>query len=535
VINQAFLKLKSIESKARYIELLKKQNFNFNWKIVLSNNKGLLFTDYDNNPQNDRYFRSNRRIGRQPSYRLLNFKFNNREINQICSFFIDNKDKKSLSKLFDYHPHWMNLLTLNNFKKCIKYIFKKEIKFSFNHLKKEYINILVKNKISIIYYKHDVTYLDFNKISFFLKKGGTLSLELLYILFLSINLNRTFFKDLGEIYFYIDKDIRLKILMKLIENHKISKVILYCDTYIKNNNWNKKTIKVQNLKKDIYSLLNKKGSEYNLFMKDYIQYSTKSYYLKEDLLGFLVSKEKILSVVKNKRVKKKLEEFTFINDNKEISLSSWIATYFCKNFYKDVDEQLLLPLIKEYKTNANYLRNYFEFMSHIVSAKKAIKLADSLSLDIRNMKHLFEKIKNHNEGFKVPKFKTLKDLHIILEKESSKVEQKDFRLNQGLDSIDGAKINDRLVIGIPKTSHDLITVGSVLKHCVGNGRYSNHVYEGSIKLVTLSEEDKLLSCIQYSNGHIEQNKGHYNTNIKLSKKDEKKIIKLISDAISSNS
>jgi len=115
------------------------------------------------------------------------------------------------------------------------------------------------------------------------------------------------------------------------------------------------------------------------------------------------------------------------------------------------------------------------------------------------------------------KYKNVVLIHDFLNIEGQKQCQENYYLNQDeIEHIDGLEFEEGLFIGVPLTNHELIEVGALLNHCVGNGTYSSKVLNKESNIITFKDkENYLLGCVEFANGKVIQSKGYSNSNYKF--------------------
>lgn len=146
--------------------------------------------------------------------------------------------------------------------------------------------------------------------------------------------------------------------------------------------------------------------------------------------------------------------------------------------------------------------------------------------DIRQMLITVEK--SGYKNYKLPKKpKSLKEIHDTLTRICKKLEIPDYDLNQKEDilKLDNEKIDENLIIRVPKTHHDLVDLGEMLNFCIGNGYYSNEVLSQRCSIVGIFDKAKPLYGIQFTRYTISQAYGFGNQRI------PKHILEKISDKL----
>lgn len=547
--------------RARMIELLIVQNTKIEWDKIITKYPKLPWTKYSIDPKNDRYVKNEgfSKLSRElNNIRILKDK----DLKEIINTLYET-NYKYLKRLIAKDDCLLNYLSLNNFRSYLRNENKKEIDIKIiNSLDKKHINVIVseglclkqkriKKKQDFIYNSNSgvitgrtrggKSYLSglhtlTDNLFYYVYKGGIINNDILNYIFKSsfydikTNKNKKYIigtideilksKKIKSHLKYLSKDIELS--LRFLER------IIYLDDKNVNN--------VKILKNILIEY-----SKYPVFRKKYSFAS--GILLCEDESVFIKENGNLSKFINNKGVLRELERCTFKNNF--IYLDSFRFCYIIKKEFPEMDEQLLYPLIKPYHSNFEYLDISYEKVERFVSffkdylkLKKIIHLInkeffnENFDHNVNDIIRMRDIIENKTERKLIlPKFKKLKQLHDWLSIESSKLRQKNFNLNQGLDKLENYNLGDGIYVKVPKYSHDLIAVGTILKHCVGNGGYAEDALLGESKIITLFKEDKLWACLEYKEGVFFQKKGLLNENIELDKDKEEKLLNEINNLL----
>ena len=119
----------------------------------------------------------------------------------------------------------------------------------------------------------------------------------------------------------------------------------------------------------------------------------------------------------------------------------------------------------------------------------------------KDISYMLKKIKANNFQSYLPrKVKSYNELHFILQKLIQKIDIKDFNLEQREDilKLDNKTISDDMKIIVPKTHYDLVRLGEALNFCIGNGGYSESVFNGYTSIIAVYKNNKPLYGIQFT-------------------------------------
>ena len=164
-----------------------------------------------------------------------------------------------------------------------------------------------------------------------------------------------------------------------------------------------------------------------------------------------------------------------------IDLLSEMRTYF--------NDKKILSLLKTLylRTGMSHIDISEYVISDIISQLKLIKESDKYEFAIKE-------VKKHR--------KDIKDIKLLHEFLSNRIiryiEQKDFPLEQDniyfLESFSFKDLN----LYVPKTNHELISIGDELDICVGDGYYSESIKNKEIFIITLKSNDTHIYCIEWN-------------------------------------
>lgn len=194
---------------------------------------------------------------------------------------------------------------------------------------------------------------------------------------------------------------------------------------------------------------------------------------------------------------------------------------FLKQLNPNLDEQLLLPLIKEYSPSDYFFLSkkniqIFKLFFQRLSVKRQIKIVSSstnkneMKDTILMLSRIIKEAPEYLNNFHI-KTKSITDLHDQCSYIIRKLNHPLFSLNQknNILQLEGAGLKE-FTIKIPKTSHDLLDLGDALSICVGNGYYAQSAKRGMISIIALYKENKPHGCIEIRGNKIVQAKGHRN-------------------------
>ena len=222
-----------------------------------------------------------------------------------------------------------------------------------------------------------------------------------------------------------------------------------------------------------------------------------------------------ITVLTNKIFKnptKKLRKFTmslFSVSNPDINVLNLIKIL---SFHLDLNVDLILNHCKavDRSRESRFLTvGFTKELLKIYPEERVIQLVlkDQLR-DLNDIIYMFKKIKEERElNFLPSKPSNFKDIHDSLTRMSLKLESKDFNLEQRDDilKLDNTKINNGLIIRVPKTHYDLVDLGEDLNFCIGNGMYSEEVKNGRCSIVSIyNEKQKPVYGVQFNRYAISQ-------------------------------
>ena len=520
MIEKSITLFKTKKDKARFLcySLMTKRKIN--WNRVLDENKGILFQEFSFNEFNTR-----RRIKEENLTLPLRQISNRKDILAIFNYYIKRKDYKTIKKIIIERPWLLNDISLSQWKIILPNCFYKVISWEhFVPLKISFIRELLKYEIELkIGQEGFSSERSEKKLSLYIKKGGRINKSIIYNV---LNSRKSDYVE--ENLFFIRKRADYKKSIKqIVVSGDYKKYLMRLDWSIKNNKRNSEVWKTH------CDIIDKLGRQ--LIRKKYRVVDI------TDFDDIILDKElEFNNFFKNRAVIRELTKNSI--KGTYFYPHSFRVLYFCKKYYPEMDEQLLLPLIrnyyKEYDSSEHYrfydkeLDSFFKVVSNIVKPRVAIKwfLKNNKfsSRDLRDTSEMYDRLMRLKEGnVLMPKFKTIKELHDWLSLEVSKLKQKKFNLGQGLDDMDGLELGSGIKVVVPKTNHDLIAVGKELKHCVGNGGYADRALMDKIKILTLFKDDVLWSCLEYNNGKFIQKRGLRNQNTKLTSQQEELLLKEI--------
>jgi hypothetical protein len=257
------------------------------------------------------------------------------------------------------------------------------------------------------------------------------------------------------------------------------------------------------------------------------------------------------NLTQNKMILKELYSKTF--QGNYIVPYYYRAIHAVKEIFNDVDEQLLIPLFSKNYDNLKFIFNNKNELSYLkvnVLDKEFIsrKIFNIITKDLneeelncisdryfKDIVDMYDKLKIMGWNKKInKKNKNVVLLHDFLSSELSKQSQENYYLNQDSIKFLNGQEFDSYIIKVPQTNHDLVEVGSLLRHCVGNGTYSMRVLKKELKIIAMyrKADDKLISCIALNaeNYNVEEARSKGN---ELFKFDHSKLIKMIKKGLNS--
>lgn len=147
--------------------------------------------------------------------------------------------------------------------------------------------------------------------------------------------------------------------------------------------------------------------------------------------------------------------------------------------------------------------------------KRVLKLlfSDSSSL-LPDTFSMFAELSRHGVTPSLPKKpQSLIAVHDTVSRAASRIGQDDFSLNQRADIaiLDDTHLMDGLVVRVPLTHFDLVSLGEALNFCIGNGYYSREVAKGVFSIVGVFDaKGKAVYGVQFSRYDIQQAHGFGN-------------------------
>jgi hypothetical protein len=265
------------------------------------------------------------------------------------------------------------------------------------------------------------------------------------------------------------------------------------------------------------------GKYYNFLNLNYYNVSFDS-----DPLIFESEKEmsKIFNI-KNKDILKRIEKNKIFNGKVNTNLMNFI--YIVKQSFPNIDDQLLKPLIKGYHnfsyskisiSDIEFIKKLFMFYPE----KRMIKLISNFDTNHNEYGHLissavtFKKIRqllsdNDLKNILPKKPKSFEQISILIKDYILKIEQPNIKLNQhNIIQWHNKHFEDYLV-SVPKTSHDLITLGTELNNCIGNGYYSKRINIDHKSILSLKKDNKNIYCILFSSDGVYEARGNLNQHV----------------------
>lgn len=239
--------------------------------------------------------------------------------------------------------------------------------------------------------------------------------------------------------------------------------------------------------------------------------------------------EEILNI-KNKLLLNQFYSVIFDDCQGKVNTEMLNIIFVVKKIRPEIDEQLLLPLIKKYSHSAFIPDNLILPLQNMLASyndKRIVKMFSNYEQDdfLEDSVIMYQRLlENDLEIDQVlpPKPKNIREIHTILTRESSKIKQLKYKLNQD-DFYNGIMVGEYEIF-IPQTSHDLIEIGNQLSICVGNGYYAEQILKKYSKVLCLKKDNKFKYCIEFSyssNNIIIQARGFANANM------DKKLVDLL--------
>ena len=244
-----------------------------------------------------------------------------------------------------------------------------------------------------------------------------------------------------------------------------------------------------------------------------------------EITPFLVSHEKNVTLeemlnIKNKALLRQFYDVLLDDKNKKVNTEMLNIIFLVKKIFPEIDEQLLLPLVKKYSHSAfissdllvplqNMLSGYNE--KRVVSLFSCYEEDDFLEDTVEMYGRLFENDIEINEILpKQPK--NIRELHTIFWRELAKVKVPKRTLVQTLPHLEKKSIGDYEVF-IPQSSHDLINIGNSLSICVGNGYYADKIMKKQCNIIALTDKNgRYKFCVEFHKNTILQARGFANEN-----------------------
>lgn len=226
--------------------------------------------------------------------------------------------------------------------------------------------------------------------------------------------------------------------------------------------------------------------------------------------------------IKNKALLKQFYEVIYNEKDKKVNTEMMNIVFLVKKIFPQIDEQLLLPLVRVYKHSAFISSDYLlplQNMLSIYNEKRIIGIfsnygdeEDFLEDTVAMYTRVFQNNVNVNDIFP-EKPKNIRELHTIFSRECVKISEPKSLLNQKLTYLAGKKVGDFDVF-IPETTYDLINIGNPLNICVGNGLYAQKVIKKQCNIIALKDSSgKFTYCIEFNRNGIIQARGRSNVSM----------------------
>lgn len=526
-------------------ELYKNTNKNYVFKIlyVLNNHNGLdidweLFFEY---------FNLNDIRNREFQLEINQNTYNKKERGLSLMHIINNYDKEDLKKFLNimikkcrdkeielFIKNEIHLIDskieLKLFKKIVSYLNDLSVKKIMNNLlTNEQVEFLINERnLSLVFFPRKER-INIKSLYFYIMNGGRISQRGFICFLTKIHsrvygfsekgfsskkiLTTSFNKILKSSYlnFLIDKrnsEIEKKIDASLVLFFDVKKpdknILKFKEEYNKKHN-----ILINKIFHDIYSF----EKDDQLVKKD--NYTFKKYFNHKPLVKLIyektideyyISPYFYRSLFSLKRMIPELDEQWF---------------YALKDY--DIDDLKFIYEYEEGLLNVSKLllelgfskRKVFNILTKKLNEENRNKVDNGFLNDIVSM---YNNLKAMSWTGRIKgKYKNVVLIHDFLNIEIRKQSQENYYLNQDeIEHIDGQEFEEGLFISVPLTNHELIEVGALLNHCVGNGTYSSKVLNKESNIITFKDkENYLLGCVEFANGKVIQSKGYSNSNYKF--------------------
>lgn len=125
-----------------------------------------------------------------------------------------------------------------------------------------------------------------------------------------------------------------------------------------------------------------------------------------------------------------------------------------------------------------------------------------------------QELKEILSNLKFTNINTLTKLHDVISKESTKIKQKPYNLEQEKHNEKLIEVNNQSLVKfedykiiVPQTNHELAVWGGILGNCVGGGTYAEYAKMGDSIILGIKLNDELKYCMQIRNKNIVQIEG----------------------------
>lgn len=228
--------------------------------------------------------------------------------------------------------------------------------------------------------------------------------------------------------------------------------------------------------------------------------------------------EKILNI-KNKALLKQFYEVVWDEKNKKSNTEMLNLIFLVKKIFPEIDEQLLLPMMKKYSHSAFVSSDHLLPLQNMLSGyneKRIVSIFSAYGDEedfLEDTVIMYERLFNNDveiNSVMPEKPKNIRELHTIFMRECGKIKVPKNKLNQVLPQLEGKSLGEYSVF-IPQTTHDLINIGNPLGICVGNGYYAEKVIRKMCNIVALKDKDgRFRFCIEFNKNQILQGRGYAN-------------------------
>jgi hypothetical protein len=251
--------------------------------------------------------------------------------------------------------------------------------------------------------------------------------------------------------------------------------------------------------------------------------------VKKTIKPYIVTNEKKpeleeLLNIKNKLLLKQFYEVIYNPETNKVNTEMMNIIFLVKKIHPNIDEQILQPLIKKYSHSAFISSDHLiplENMLKIYNEKRIVSIFSNYEEDdfVEDTVIMYQRLfENDIEISHVmpEKPKNIRELHTIFSRECSKIKVPKNQLKQNLEHINNRQLSAELVLFVPETTHDLISIGNPLSICVGNGYYGEKVLKKQCNIVAVQDKNKkFIYCIEFHRGQIIQARGFRNSNMPM--------------------